>query len=313
MKKLKTGRVALLFNGRKHLDRQIIAGIASHLAEAVVEWEVFIEEDFQMRLAGIERLHADGIIANFDDPVAAAALARSPAPVVAVGGSYGDPQAYPAGMPYVASDDVELVQMAIDHLHGQGLRHLALFGSHACAGKRWAREREQAFRSILARDGKAAHVFQETGEDFAWDAGVGQLSSWMGQLPRPIGIVAATDACARRLLRACLEMGIRIPEQVALVALEDEPLTRGLTPIGVSSVIQDAHEMGRVAAHMLNTILRGAAPAGRVIVVPPTAVHVAASSQHRLAALRTLPAVLRPAVLAAPAVDQRTMLGRLES
>jgi LacI family transcriptional regulator len=305
MKMSRPSRVALLLNGSKHFDRQIIAGIGAHLAEASVAWEVFIEEDFKLRLAGIERLRVDGIIANFDDPAVPAALAHRAVPVVAVGGSYGDPLAYIAGITYVVSDNVKLVRMAFEHLQKQGLRHFALFGPRKCAGNRWAREREEAFRTILARADEPVHVFHDFDEGVAWsDAAMKQLSHWIGQLPLPVGIIAVSDTCARQLKRVCMSMGIRIPEQVALVGTEDAPLTGDPTQIDLSSVMHGAHEMGRVAARTLDTMLHGAAPADRVIVVPPLGIKAAASSSRD-----ERPDVVKATVLGSG--DQRIMLGRL--
>src|SRR5437868_5600963 len=85
---MKSHRIALLFNANKIFDREVIAGIAAHLSSTRASWDLFLEEDFRLRLPGIEHWQGDGIIADFDDPAVAAALSRSRIPVVAVGGSY---------------------------------------------------------------------------------------------------------------------------------------------------------------------------------------------------------------------------------
>ena len=64
-------RIALLFNANKVYDREIIAGIGHYLRSTRVAWDLFLEEDFRCRLAGIERFDGDGIIADFDDPAVA--------------------------------------------------------------------------------------------------------------------------------------------------------------------------------------------------------------------------------------------------
>ena len=117
-------RIALLFNGNKIYDRDIIAGIAAYLNTTRVSWDLFLEEDFRCRLPGIERWQGDGIIADFDDPAVCAALANSHLPVVAVGGSYAQDSGYPAGIPYVATDNFKIVKLAYDHLVEAGLSAL---------------------------------------------------------------------------------------------------------------------------------------------------------------------------------------------
>ena len=99
MKTPKVQRIALLFNANKIFDHDVIAGIAAYFGNTRAAWDIFLEEDFRLRLSGIEHWQGDGIIANFDDPAVAAALSRCRVPVVAVGGSYADPANYPAGVP----------------------------------------------------------------------------------------------------------------------------------------------------------------------------------------------------------------------
>src|SRR6266702_8546810 len=94
-----THRIALLFNANKVYDREIITGIGNYLLSTRVAWDLFLEEDFRARLNGIERFEGDGFIADFDDPAVCEALADSPLPVVAVGGSYGDASKYPPNPP----------------------------------------------------------------------------------------------------------------------------------------------------------------------------------------------------------------------
>lgn len=50
----KAHRIALLFNANKSFDREIISGIAAYLGSTRAAWDLFLEEDFRLRLAGIE-------------------------------------------------------------------------------------------------------------------------------------------------------------------------------------------------------------------------------------------------------------------
>ena len=76
-----------------------------------------------------------------------------------------------------------------------------------------------------------------------WDSAVEQLIAWLQSLPKPIGIIAVSDARARQLLQACLTAGIAVPEQVALIGIDNDPLTRSLTRVPLSSVIQGTETM----------------------------------------------------------------------
>jgi len=275
-------RIALLFNGSKVYDRGVIAGIGNYLSSTRVTWDLFLEEDFLCRLKGIERWQGDGIIADFDDPLIGEALAGIAMPVVAVGGSYEDPRAYPRHIPYVATDNAALVKMAYDHLIEAGLNRFACFSLPPAQANRWAQEREKAFMHLMHRDGLQSEVYRGLGTSAPlWDSAVEQQIAWLHSLPKPIGIIAVTDARARQLLQACLTAGIAVPDQVALIGIDNDPLTRTLTRVPLSSVIQGTEAMGRTAAHLLHQMLHGKPGTGVQILIPPDAVNVQASSLHQ--------------------------------
>lgn len=75
--------------------------------------------------------------------------------------------------------------------------------------------------------------------------------------------------------------GLAVPEEVAIIGIDNDPLTRTLSRIPLSSVIQGTVEMGRTAAHLLHQMLGGARLAGRQILVPPVGINVLASSRHQ--------------------------------
>ena len=274
-------RVALLFNGNKVYDREILTGIAGYLSSTRVSWDLFLEEDFRCRLPGIERWQGDGIIADFDDPAVCAALANSQLPVVAVGGSYQDPADYPPNLPYVATDNFKLVKLAYHHLIEAGLPRFAFFSLPEAPGSRWAQEREKAFCQLMERDHMPAEVYRGLCTSApSWDEAVEQQVAWLRSLPKPIGIIAVSDARARQLLQACLKAGIAVPEQVALIGIDNDPLARILTRVPLSSVMQGGEEMGRSAAHLLHQMLNGARLGCPRLLVPPAGINVLASTRH---------------------------------
>jgi LacI family transcriptional regulator len=282
MKTAKTHRIALLFNANKSFDREVIAGIAAYLGTTRKAWDLFLEEDFRLRLAGIEDWQGDGIIADFDDPAVAEALSRCRVPVVAVGGSYASEDEYPRGVPYVATDNFKLIKLAHDHLIDVGLHRFAMFSLPQSQENRWAQEREHAFTALMENEQMEAEIFRgcETSAS-SWDEAVQGQIAWLHSLPKPVGVIAVTDARARQLLQACTIAGISVPEQVAIIGIDNDPLVRMLTRIPLSSVIQGAQEMGRTAAHLLDQMMHGVRLAGTRIMVPPAGINVCASSQHQ--------------------------------
>ncbi|MFS2136931.1 XylR family transcriptional regulator [Duganella sp. Dugasp56] len=279
---MKAPRIALLFNANKAFDRDVVAGIASYLRDADVAWDLFLEEDFRLRLAGFEHWQGDGIIADFDDPAVAAVLSRSSVPVVAVGGSYASEAEYPCDVPYVATDNAAIVKLAHQHLAEAGLRRFAMFSQPATGEHRWALERENAFHDLMERDRMEVEIFRGGDTSVAaWNESVRSLICWLHSLPKPIGIIAVTDARARQLLQACAIAGIAVPEQVALVGIDNDPLVRALGRIPLSSVIQGGEQIGAAAARLMDGMLHGVPPAELRLLVPPAGVNAQASSRHQ--------------------------------
>jgi LacI family transcriptional regulator len=270
-------RLALLFNANKVYDREVIEGIGSYLHSTRSEWDLFLEDDFRARLAGLPEWKVDGIIADYDDPEVRSALGHVTVPVVAVGGSYADPSNYPARIPYVATDNFKLVKLAHDHLVEAGLPTLAMYSLPEAAGNRWAQEREKAFAK-LAPGARIYRGLQTRAVD--WKSALEGLTSWIESLEKPVGIVSVTDSRARHLMQACTFAGVPVPEQVSIVGIDNDPLTHSLTRIGLTSVRQGTHEMGRTAARLLDQMLHGAALGARRVIVPPAGMNLQASSRH---------------------------------
>jgi LacI family transcriptional regulator len=278
----KPHRIALLFNANKVYDRQVIAGIGQYLTSTRVKWDLFMEEDFRSRTVGIHQWRGDGIIADFDDPVVGEALASMPIPVVAVGGSYADETQYPHNIPYVATDNHKLVRLAYDHLIEQGLQRFAFYGLPPCPGNRWAHEREMAFMQMVRADGLEGSVYRGSSTSAGgWGRAQEEMVEWVRSLPKPVGIIATTDARARHLLQACIVADVPIPEQIAIVGIDNDPIAQLLCRIPLTSVIQGAEEMGRMAAQVLHQMLHGGDCSTTRVLVPPVGINVQATSLHQ--------------------------------
>ena len=281
MSEARSYRIALLFKTNDIYGREIVEGISQYLASTRIAWDPFLETDLIPALSHIESWKGDGIIADFNDAAVAQALANTAAPVVAVGCSYADPRRYPERIPYVASDTEQLVRLAYDHLVEAGLSRFAMFSLPPKTDNRWAQEREDCFRKLMARDRLAVNIHR--GESInapTWSESGRELVDWLKALPKPVGVIAVNDVRARQLLLACSEAQIAVPGEVAVIGIDNDPLARGLTRIPLSSVIQGTHEMGNTAARMLHQILKNVPIRSGPALIAPMGVRAMASSQH---------------------------------
>jgi len=247
--------ISLLFNANKVYDRQVIEGIGHYLQSSKVSWDVYLEEDCLARLNNLANWEVDGIIADFDDPDIQDALEHLTLPIVGVGGSYQDPSMYP-NVPYVATDNLAVVQAAFDHLKQKGLENIAYYGlpfEGLEKRHRWSNEREQAILKVCKKDGfecsvyRGRHTRPET-----WHENMHQLAQWIETLPTPVGIIAVTDARARHLVQVCDHIGRLVPDQVSIIGIDDDDIARNLSRVSLSSVSQGCFEMGFQAAKLLH-------------------------------------------------------------
>jgi LacI family transcriptional regulator len=275
-------RVALLLKAKGAYGRDVVAGVADYVQLTRVVWDFHLYEDFRGSIAGIRSWSGDGFIVDFDDPSFEDLFSHIKRPVVAVGGSYEREIDYPAGIPYVATDNFALVSAAYDHLIDMGLARFAFYSQPPANTNRWAREREKAYVRLCRRDGLEPLVFTGRSNDgLDWDTILIDLVDWLKSLPKPIGVIAVTDARARQVLQACILSDIAIPEEVALVGIDDDMLLRMLGRIPLSSVRQGTREMGRLAASMLHRRLAGDTLDQPRILVPPAGLNALASSHHQ--------------------------------
>ncbi|WP_218113446.1 MULTISPECIES: DNA-binding transcriptional regulator [unclassified Vibrio] len=249
-------QITLLFNANKTYDRQVIEGIGEYLQASQCAWDIFLEEDFVTHLDNFDAWRGDGVIADFDNPDIQKLLADSDIPVVGVGGSYSNEDDYP-DVPYIATDNEALVELAFQHLKEKGIQNFAFYGSpHSNDRNRWAYERELAFKKIVEREGYSGSVYRgnET-NSHTWQYDMNRLADWLQRLPTPTGIIAVTDSRARHILQVTEQVNLLVPDKVAVIGIDNEELARCLTRVSLSSVGQGCREMGYRSAKMLHKLL----------------------------------------------------------
>ncbi|MEZ8647239.1 XylR family transcriptional regulator [Vibrio cyclitrophicus] len=249
-------RITLLFNANKVYDRQVIEGIGEYLQASQCEWDIFLEEDFVTHLDNFKEWRGDGVIADFDNPKIQELLADSDVPVVGVGGSYTNADDYP-NVPYVATDNEALIELGFQHLKEKGLENFAFYGIPHDPAKRWATERELAFKKVVEREGYSGAVYRgnETSPQ-TWQYDMNRLADWLQRLPTPTGIIAVTDSRARHLLQVCEHLNVMVPDKVSVIGIDNEELARYLTRVSLSSVGQGCKDMGYRAAKMLHKLVK---------------------------------------------------------
>ncbi len=272
-------RIALIYDAALPYDVQVMSGVADY-ARQLDEWEIFIEESAlnQRRLPDLSRWDGAGVIADFDHPQVARQVLASGLPVVAFGGGYGG---YPPDslIPCVLTDNAAISRLAFEHLSARGFRNFGFFGYSMDPIYGWSRERELAFSSLAGNAGCQCHTFDAPmNAERNWQRFTARTLLWLKSLPKPVGILAATDKRARCLLEVCRTADISVPGEVAVIGVDNDHLNCELSFLSLTSIEQGTHEIGRRAGEILNLLLQGRPPLNIRTIVQPTGVITRAST-----------------------------------
>lgn len=202
----------------------------------------------------------DGMVAMVHDPRTIDTFRRAGVPVVNVARTIDEEVLARARIPSVLPDDAAIGRLAYEYFRDRGFQNFAFCG-HPTAG--WSRLRERA----LAESAEAAgHRFSRV--DVADDVPI----DWVRALPLPVGILAGNDRYAWHAVDACRSLNLRVPEDVAILGVDNDVLLADLVRPTLSSIRPAAFGVGFEAGKMLTELLGGAESRLQPTLVAPEGV-----------------------------------------
>lgn len=240
-------RVSLLIETSNAYARGLLRGIYGYIREHG-SWSTFFPEQSRgdMPPLSLAKWRGDGIIARIENAGIAQAVAKLGVPVVDVSAS----QAM-GGIPWVETDDEAVARLAVDHLMERGFRAFAFCGDDRFA---WSRLRCEAMRRILVQAGSELHAY---GQDSRTVHDERKLTAWVQRLPKPVGVLACYDIRGRQLIEICQRNHLAVPEQVAVLGVDNDDLVCNLSETPLSSIVPNATGTGYLAASLLSDLLEG--------------------------------------------------------
>ena len=258
-------RILVLVRTQLAYGREVTRGIA-RFARGRPDWRLFSlvpHDDVPPK----DRL-ADAAIGH-NPEVALGELLAPGAPRVYTG--YAKP-GEEAGAARVRSDDEAIGRLGAQHLVGLGIRNLAYAGSSERFGG-FERGALEAGRRLLM---PPLEPVTEAGS--GWRGDLRPLVRWLRNAPRPLGVMAEHDLKARRVLSAVRLAGLAVPEEVAVLGVDNDELLCDLSDPPLSSIEQGAQQIGYRAASLLAELLEGRSAPPEPVLVPPVRVVVRQST-----------------------------------
>jgi LacI family transcriptional regulator len=264
-------RVALLIESSRGYGRKLLQGIATY-ARARGPW-VFLHEERDLGAplpSNLAQWNPDGIIGRLAGDRLIRQVRKLGLPTVDL---YHEDDT--KDIPGIAACQPSLIRLAIDHFLVRGFKHFAYCGF---PGVLFSDLRSENFQVSLDAQGLHADVFAfgqnppQGGladvEAYAARRG-GELARWLKALPKPVALLACNDMRGQQIVTACAEAGIAVPDEVAVLGIDNDDVQCELANPPLSSIDPNVEQIGYEAAALLDRMIAGdPPPSARVLVEP---------------------------------------------
>jgi LacI family transcriptional regulator len=243
--------VALLIEMSNAHSRGILHGVRRYMREHG-PWVISFSEGGRGHVLPpwLGDWQGDGIIARVVNERVAAAVAEKRLPVVDVGNMGLAPS-----LPSVDTDNAAIGRLAAEHLLDRGLKN---FGYCGVAGIATSNARGASFARSLGAAGFGCSAFVPSsipGRADPWKSDDAGIARWILGLARPAGILAAWDGRALQVLDVCRRLGVAVPEDLAILGVDNDDLLCDLADPPLSSIATGNHEIGYRAAELLSRMM----------------------------------------------------------
>lgn len=262
-------KVLLVFRMRLEETSRVLQGIVQH-ERSHRQWSTFLDDE-----AGTERdpgwLRREkwqGVVSRHTTPTMVEICEQLGIPLV----DLNDTPVFP-GVPKIRPDNAAIGRLGAAHFLERGFRHFAFCG---WGNEPWSCERRDGFVEALRLAGHACDVLDieypgVITPDWNTDR-TRQISAWLKGQPKPVGVMACVDVCAFQMLDAARHAGLLVPEEVAMLGVNNDTMRCELSYPPLSSVALNSYQSGYYAAEVLDRMLRGDPPGEVDVRIEPLGV-----------------------------------------
>ena len=174
--------------------------------------------------------------------------------------------------PRVTVDHRAIGQLAADHLLDCGLRRFVYLGLKDV----WYSElRRHGFAERISEAGGQLQVYEtslRSDPDSSWQSGLDEIRHCLDNVFPPVGILAVHDYRARLLVDECLRLGFAVPNDVAILGVDNDDVVCEFCQPSLSSVSRNGYQVGYEAAALLDRLMDGHEPPEQDLLIPPDGV-----------------------------------------
>jgi len=262
-------QVLLIFLTRFEESTAMLKGIA-HYERSPLPWAAFLDDEARAETdpQWLRSKRWDGVISRHTTPALVESCRALRLPLV----DLNDTPVHP-GVPKIRPDNVALGHLGAEHFLERGYQS---FGFSGFRNDGWACERRDGFVEALRLAGHNCEVFDvDYPGDLTpfWDEKqASALAAWLRRLPKPAAVMACNDLRALQVISAAQAAGLLVPEQVAVLGVNNDTIRCDLAYPPLSSVATNAFQSGYLAADALAQLMAGRKVAQPDLRVEPVGV-----------------------------------------
>jgi LacI family transcriptional regulator len=250
----KLPKVGLLIESSRAAGRAVLKGVADY-AHHHGRWSFYWEPGgLEKAWPKLRSLNLQGIILR--DVSKLEEVLRFGIPTVVLGHSRSEVP----GVVNVVTDSAAIGRMGAEHLLGCGFKRFAYCGMTVAPGElaSWSRLREDSFRQPLEEAGLPCCTYSTAPAGRrSWNQERRAMIRWLRALPRPCGLMACNDDLGKEVIEACKLAGLAVPDDIAVVGVDNDELVCGFSDPPMSSVAVNFEHAGYEAASVLDRLMQG--------------------------------------------------------
>lgn len=255
-------KVALLIETSNAYARGLLKGIVAYLREHT-PWSVYLSEHTRgdKAPAWLANWGGSGIIARIENPAIAEALRSLQVPIVDVSAARLIPS-----LPWFETDDGAIAHLAAEHLLERGFRKFAFAGDQQF---NWSNWRGEHFENCVRAAGYACQMYKGPKKASRGEEEAHEIERWISSLEKPVGILACYDFRGLQVLDACRRLGVAVPDEVAVIGVDNDELLCELANPPLTSIIPNTFNTGYKAAALLDEMMAGRKAKGEAHLIAP--------------------------------------------
>lgn len=256
-------RIVLLIETSREFGRQLIMGIARY-SRLHGHWFFYKEQmGLKSSVPHLTSWKPDGIIMR--DSLIKNELIELKIPTIFV----QHDSSIPKNLPVVKTDSPSIAKMASEHFIERGFKNFAFCGFD---NYEWSNYRKHYFCKYNADAGFKTFVYSspQNLKINDWENEQSHVCFWLNTVPKPVGILACNDDRGQHVLEVCKRLNYNVPEDVAVLGVDDDPMICELGDPPLSSIALNVESAGYEAAKLLHQMINNQKIEGHEILVSPT-------------------------------------------